>query len=559
MSAMRVTKEDGGSRNNGDDDETPSPNSLGESTTPQTETPSSIPQLIPITKAHTNTDAENSTENRLDRRSSWSSTHSQNWMGADRSDVEKEWPGRSSQVMRRRSSLTRHSSHASRSSALSHTLSRTRSQNTNGFGIDAIDEADQLEDDGYVDDQAETKGDRIIVQWDGGDNDPMNPRRLSYLKKWAIVWINSFSALCVTVASSIYVTTYDQMNPEFGNSREVGTVGLSLFVFGLATGPLLLAPLSEFYGRRPVYLVSYAMYVIWLIPSAVAKNIATMLIARFLCGFSGSAFLSVSGGSVGDMFVRDKLQGPMMVFTGAPFFGPALGPIIGGFINQYAYWRWTYYMLLIWSGVQYLLLVFAVPETYHPAILRKKARMLRKSTGDHRYKAPMELQQKSLIKAIRLSLYRPMQLLTKEFMVQALCLYSAVLLGILYLFFGAFPLVFRTNHDFKLYQQGLSFTGILIGMVLALLSDPIWRRNYNRLVRNRELATGEEGESEPEFRLPSAIAGSVLVPIGMFWFGWTTYRSVHWVVPMLGSIVFGAGYVVSPFFHPSPATVPASC
>jgi MFS family permease len=55
---------------------------------------------------------------------------------------------------------------------------------------------------------------------------------------------------------------------------------------------------------------------------AIAKNIATMLVSRFLDGLAGSAFLSVAGGSVGDMFPRERLQAPMMVYTASPFIGP---------------------------------------------------------------------------------------------------------------------------------------------------------------------------------------------------------------------------------------------
>lgn len=63
-----------------------------------------------------------------------------------------------------------------------------------------------------------------------------------------------------------------------------------------------------------------------------------MLVARFINGLVGSAFLSVAGGTVGDMFTRNQLQAPMMIYTASPFLGPEVGPIIGGFINQYASW-----------------------------------------------------------------------------------------------------------------------------------------------------------------------------------------------------------------------------
>jgi len=90
----------------------------------------------------------------------------------------------------------------------------------------------------------------------------------------------------------------------------------------------------------------------------------------------------------------------------------------------------------------------------------------------------------------------------------------------LYLFFGAFPLVFENNHGFTLSQTGLTFLGIFIGMIMGIMTDPLWRKNYMRLVRKREAQGGEPGGSEPEYRLPPTILGAVLVPIGLF--GWSS-------------------------------------
>jgi hypothetical protein len=126
----------------------------------------------------------------------------------------------------------------------------------------------------------------------------------------------------------------------------------------------------------------------------------------------------------------------------------------------------------------------------------------------------------------------------------SLCIYSALILGILYLFFGAFPLVFSTNHGFNLWQTGLTFLGLAIGMVAGVLTNPLWRRNYLRLITNanKNLKEGDvQPKPDPELRLPPAILGGVLVPIGLFWFGWTTYSSVHWIVPIIGSVFFSAG------------------
>lgn len=157
------------------------------------------------------------------------------------------------------------------------------------------------------------------------DSDPLSPRNKSTPRKWSIVLILSSSALCVTCASALYTSTYEQLMPELDISRLVATLGLSLFVCGLGLGPMFLSPLSEFYGRRPVYVAAFGLYLIWLVPCALARNLATMLVARFLDGLAGSAFLSVAGGTVGDMFPKDKLSLPMMVYTASPFVGPEVG------------------------------------------------------------------------------------------------------------------------------------------------------------------------------------------------------------------------------------------
>jgi len=346
--------------------------------------------------------------------------------------------------------------------------------------------------------KAHGKSKEFEVHFEGAQ-DPLNPRNMTKAKKWLITLIICSGSLCTTCTAASYTQTYMQLKRDFGTSRELATAGLSLYVMGLGVGPMLLGPLSEFYGRRPIYICSFAMFCIWLIPCAVAKNIETLLIARFLDGMSGSAFLSVAGGTVGDLFDKSELSLPMMVYTASPFVGPEVGPILGGFINQYADWRWTFYVAIIWAAFEFFMILVFVPETYHPVALKKKATRLRKETGNEKWYAPMEVMDKSVTQTVLWSCIRPFQLLTLEPMCLFLCLISSVLLGILYLFFGAFELVFGDGHGFSQSEVGLAFVGILVGMIIGVSCDPLWRRNYARLVRNNG------GVSEPEFRLPPTI------------------------------------------------------
>ncbi|KAI5864176.1 MFS general substrate transporter [Durotheca rogersii] len=415
--------------------------------------------------------------------------------------------------------------------ARSTSIARTRSNN--GHGVADLEE-DPSADDTLAPNRPDGEKDPFEVAWDG-DDDPLCPRSMSKPRRWMAVIVVGMGSFCVTCTSSIYASMYGQMNPELHMSSIVGTLGLSLFVLGIALGPLLMSPLSEFVGRRPIYLASWGMFLIWLIPSAVARNAETMLVARFIDGFAGSSFLSVAGGTVSDMFKRHEIQGPMVIMSLSPFVGPSFGPLFGGFINYNTSWRWTYYVLIIWAFFLYMMIIFFAPETYHPIKLRDKARLLRKETGDERWRAPMEKSTKSVVETIGYSLLRPFQLLLFEPMCLLLCLFSALLLGVLYLFFGAFPLVFGQNYGFNLWQNGLSFLGIFVGMILYSLTDPLWRRIYLRLIAQNN------GAPEPEFRLPPAIAGAFLCPIGLFIFAWTAFPWVHWIVPIIGSGIFGCG------------------
>lgn len=327
------------------------------------------------------------------------------------------------------------------------------------------------------------------------------------------------------------------MNSELGVSPIVATLGLSFFVLGIGLGPLLTGPLSEWHGRRPVYLVSWSWFILWNIATAVAKNIQTVLIARFFTGFAGGTFLAVSGGTVSDVFPRHQLQMPMTLVSSAPFIGPCLGPLIGGFISYNTGWRWNCYFVIIWSAVIFLAIIFFAPETHHSVRLKAKAAMLRKQTGSHRYKAPCETSKTTIRQALALSLLRPFQLLFLEPMCLALDLFSAILLGMLYLFFQSVPHLFETTYDFNIWQGGLAFLGIILGMVVAAASGPLWS-----FVKGHLLASGKvTDESAPEFCLIPAIPGGVMIPIGLFWFGWTMQPQIHWMVPIIGSAFFGCG------------------
>ncbi|KAH7924128.1 MFS general substrate transporter [Leucogyrophana mollusca] len=365
-----------------------------------------------------------------------------------------------------------------------------------------------------------------------------NPQCMSSLRRWVAVLVISSASLCVTCASSIAAFTEDGSAETFHVSHEVTVLGISLFVSGLGAGPLLVGPLSEVYGRNIVYRVSYVLFFIFTFPVAFAPNIAVFLVFRLITGFCGSAFLSVAGGSVSDMFPNATVANPMAVYTMSPFIGPVAGPsfmVAATFINQNLYWRWTYRVQLCWIFVEAIMLVLFVPETYVPVILKQKASRLRKSTGDSKYYAPLDRREGSLASAVLISCYKPFQLLLFDRMALLLDTWNALLLGILYLAFQAYPIIFETNHGFNVQSTGLSFLGIGIGMIAAICTQPYWNRVFARE------AAKFGGDAPPETRLIMGKVGGVLVPVGLFWLAFTTYPHVHWIAPIIASVPFGSG------------------
>lgn len=194
-----------------------------------------------------------------------------------------------------------------------------------------------------------------------------------------------------------------------------------------------LRPLSEVLGRKIIYVTTLGFAVVFIIPCALAKNIATLLVCRAIDGIAFSAPMTLVGGSLADLWRTEERGVPMAAFSAAPFIGPAVGPLVGGFIADHLGWRWLYWITLIAAGAVYLLMVFTVPETYAPTLLSRRAAKLRKETGDELYVTEQELDKRPFGERMKVFLIRPFQLLFGELIVFLLSLYMSVLYGLLYM------------------------------------------------------------------------------------------------------------------------------
>lgn len=382
-----------------------------------------------------------------------------------------------------------------------------------------------------------TDDDPYVVTWI--PNDPRNPMNYSKLKKWTLTMLVAIATLAVAFVSSAYSGGASEVIRDFGCSQEVYTLGISLFVLGFAVGPLMWAPMSELFGRQILFIGTYAALTAFNAGAAGAQNIQTLIIVRFFAGAFGSSPLTNAGGVIADMFPAKERGLAMSLFAAAPFMGPVLGPIVGGFVGETIGWRWVEGLMAIFTGALWILGCVFLPETYPPVLLRRRAAALSKKTGKvYRSQGDVAQGQTTFGHVFATSLSRPWILLFREPIVFLLSIYMAIIYGTLYMLFAAFPIVYQQKRGWSPGIGGLSFLGVAVGMIGAVLYS-IWDNK-----RYAKLSDKHKGFAPPEARLPPTMLGGIAVPIGLFWFAWTNYPSIHWIVSILAGVPFGFGMVL---------------
>ncbi|TKX20853.1 MFS transporter-like protein 128 [Elsinoe australis] len=373
-----------------------------------------------------------------------------------------------------------------------------------------------------------------MFEVDFEEGDKRDPHNWPFWYKAIIIATMSFGTTTVVLYSTSYTSPIPGLIAEFGITEQIGILGVTTYLLGLALGSIVLAPLSEMYGRRPVYMISLAFFTILVLPCALAKNFPAILVTRFFAAFAAAAMISNAPGSVSDIIDEKYRALAFSIWSIGPMNGPVFGPIVGGFVYQYKGWRWTYWIVMILSGVA-LIVVSSVPETYAPTILRKRAAKKRKETGDDRWYCRYD-DKKSFWPLLKVNLSRPFVMTFTEPILIFWDVYIAIVYGILYLCFVAYPIVFSQGRGWAPGISGLAFCGIGIGSLIVICCEPLIRR-----IINSHKADPETGKPPPEAMVFPVCIASIAMPVGELWFAWTCTPNVHWIVPIIAGIPFGAG------------------
>ncbi|KAL2010180.1 hypothetical protein VTN00DRAFT_5987 [Thermoascus crustaceus] len=375
-----------------------------------------------------------------------------------------------------------------------------------------------------------------VVEFDG-PNDPLHPQNWTFKRKIATSLMLAWTTLISSFTSSIFSTATTNIAAIYHVSTEVGVLGLSLYVLGFATGPIVWAPLSELRGRRLPILIAMFGFTVFQFAVATAKDLQTIMICRFFGGFFGACPIAVVAAVFSDMFDNRSRGLAITVFSMTVFTGPLLAPFVGGFIvESYLGWRWTEYITGIMGASALVLDFFFLQETYPPVVLIEKAAELRRRTRNWGIHAKQEEIEVDFQELVQKNFSRPVKILLTEPIVLLLSIYMAFIYGLLYLFMTAYPIVFQQIHGFNKGIGGLPYFGMIVGQLTAGIFIILQQPSYNRKLNSNN------GIPIPEWRLPPVIIGGVAFAGGLFWFGWSGYKaSIHWIVPTLSGLLTGFG------------------
>lgn len=307
---------------------------------------------------------------------------------------------------------------------------------------------------------------------------------------------------------------------------------------GGALFPLVLFPVMEDFGIRTVFLVTYFFFVCLLIPIGLSQNFATLIVVRFFSGGCVQLLSNAVAGIISNVFQGDRARSiPISLYVTTYLVATSMGPVIGSSILHFLSWRWIGYIELIWTAVFFPIFFIGLPESRGSVILLAKAKRMRHE-GKKAYTAE-ELDPTPLSQVVIKSVQRPLYMFCTESVVFVAALWAAFSLGTIYLFTQSVEQVYGEIYGWDAVQAGFVQIAIVIGELFGWGFCVFTNRwYYASAARNTET----RGTPIPEARLyPSVIGGFFGVTGGMFMYGWTSFSTIHWMVPTVGLAMVGFG------------------
>ena len=367
--------------------------------------------------------------------------------------------------------------------------------------------------------------------------DPADPRNWSAARKWSVILVLLPIDMSVSWAASGFSPASEDFIYEFEVPTSTAILGLSLFVLGQALGPLCLAPLSEYFGRKPVYIWSYGLFLCMLLATAVAETPRGFLALRLLSGMFGSATLANVGGTIADLWPPDETGPPMALFVWGLTAGSPSGYLLFSWVAEPHGVRSVFWALLGICLAFWLLMLLGLRETRHSALLRRRAHRQLARRGRQTVLRGKDLLRKveanrGVWEFCKQHMSRPLIFLFTEPPVLAAALVLGYLFGLSFLLNQAFTMAFGYSRGFPVTRVGAALLGPILGLSLGALTHLYQERRYRRDVET------VRGANNPEARAHLAKLAALLLPLAMHGFAWTAAPSSHFLLPIAASLAW---------------------
>ncbi|KAG5914367.1 hypothetical protein E4U42_000524 [Claviceps africana] len=248
------------------------------------------------------------------------------------------------------------------------------------------------------------------------------------------------------------------------------------------------------------------------------------------------------------MYRANERGHSLALATFIPYMGPALGPIVGGITSQHLPWKWLFWILSMFDAGIVVVGFFFLPETYTPVLLERKAAQLRRHGGGQDGDAPGPVPRtgrldravcRDLSRRLGANLVRPLSLLVYRPAIQVIAAVMALNFGVYCLLLSTYATLFIERYHQSETVSSLNYIALAVGTITASqaggpLLDWIYRRMKAR----------HGGEGVPEFRVPFMVPGVVMMPVGIFLYGWAAEKKLHWMVVDVGTAIFVCGSFV---------------
>ncbi|KAE8840979.1 hypothetical protein PTNB85_04378 [Pyrenophora teres f. teres] len=391
----------------------------------------------------------------------------------------------------------------------------------------------------------ESKPEPTFLTWES-PSDPANPFNFSLSKKWRTTLLACFMTFVVQVSGTMFTSAAEQINASFNVSDEKFPHSywpVLSWNLGGAAAPMLGLPLMENFGVRWSYLAIYVVLIIFIIPQALAQNFATLIVTRIITGSCTGVLANITSGIVSDMWRAGRANSfSTSLYIFALLAGLNMGPVFGSLVVKYTTWRWIFFGQIIFYSALIPILLFLLPEVRPDVILTQRARRIRASTGKEVY-AEAERGHTSISEIVKETLVRPTRMLCTEGVVLSFGLWSAFCIGTAFMFTQSIVQVFSELYGWTFFGTGLVQSAVVVGELIGLVASLVQDRIY---FASSKRNTEHPGEPIPEARLYLSIPASFIgLSGGLFYFAWTSYSSIPWIVPSISLAFVGFGMFCS--------------